>query len=79
MFIVTSTFGGGCDMTIAGMTTCCVTLYAPGPGVIKLGSEKRLVFIRREMRRIKYLDTYTILVYYPAVHGPRASNSATTF
>ena len=32
-------------MTTAGLTTCgCVTLYAPGPGVIKLGSGKRLVF-----------------------------------
>ena len=49
MFIVTSTtLVGGCGMTTAGLTTCCVTLYAPGPGVIKLGSVKRLVFRRGE-------------------------------
>lgn len=26
-----------------GLTTGCVTLYAPGPGVIKLGAGKRFV------------------------------------
>ena len=46
--LVTSTLAaGGCDgITTAGLTAGCVTLYAPGPGVIKLGGGKRLVFIK---------------------------------
>ena len=48
--IVTSTVAaGGCDITTAGLTTGCVTLYAPGPGVIKFGAGKRFVFMRKEI------------------------------
>ena len=40
----TSTFmTGGCRVT-TGLTTGGVTLYDPGPGVIKFGGGKRFVF-----------------------------------
>ena len=41
--MITSTALLGCNMT-TGLTTCCATLYAPGPGVMKLGAGKRFVF-----------------------------------
>ena len=43
----TSTLGA-CNVT-TGLSTGCVTLYAPGPGVIKLGAGKRLVFKRKRI------------------------------
>ena len=34
----------GCGITVTGLPIGCVTLYAPGPGVIKLEAGKCFVF-----------------------------------